>query len=170
MPGPKAAEIKLSERIECALEKLEKGHTTRQQIAKRAKIIRLAASGKSDKAVAKAVEVNRLTVMNWRQRWQQLEPIPLEELTVEERLEDLPRRGKPPRITGEQRCQLEAIACQPPESFGRPISQWTARELADEVVKQGKIPQLSRRHAARLLKRSFNSSSQEPILAEHDQG
>jgi len=29
------------------------------------------------------------------------------------------------------------IACEKPEAYGRPISDWTARELADEGVKQG---------------------------------
>lgn len=169
MPGPKAAEIHLSEKAEKELERLAKAHTTEQQIAKRAKIILLGAAGLSNVAIMKELEAPRQTVVLWRQRWLMLEEIPLEELSAKERLEDLPRSGRPPEITADQRCQLEAIACQPPEKYNRPISQWTGRELADEMVKQGIIKTLSRRHAGRLLKRSLNTSAQEPVLAEHTQ-
>lgn len=169
MPGPKATAIKLTEQTAQELRRLENAYTTGQQIAKRSSIIRLAASGASNAAIAKAVGVNRQTVILWRQRWLFLEPIPLDELSVEERLEDLLRSGKPSVITADQRCQLEAIACQPPANYGRPISQWTGRELADEMVKQEIIVSLSPRHAGRLLKMCVNSSPQEPILAEYDQ-
>ena len=123
MPGPKSAEIILTEKTKQALLKLERAHKTGQQIGKRAKIIRLLCLGETDGNVAQAVGVTRLTVRHWRQRWLLLEPIPFEELTVKERLEDLPRAGAPAKITADQRCQLEAIACQPPEKYGRPISQ-----------------------------------------------
>ena len=43
-----------------------------------------------------------------------------------------PRSGAPTRITAEQVCQLVELACAAPERAGRPISQWTAREIADE--------------------------------------
>lgn len=169
MPGPKAPEIKISEAAENELRRLENAHTTGQQLAKRCKIIRLAASGSSISEIARELEIRRPTVRLWRERWQQLEPIPLDELSVAERLEDLPRSGKPATITADQRCQLEAIACQPPEKYGRPISQWTGRELADEVVKQGIMKRISPRHAGRLLKRSVDSAPQEPLLAEYTQ-
>ena len=159
MPGPRSAEIKLTEKVEKEVVRLENAHTTCQQIAKRSKIIRLAASGQNNTTIAKEVGVRRQTVILWRQRWLQLEPIPMEELSVEERLEDLPRSGAPLTITADQRCQLEAIACQPPKNFGRPISQWTGRELADEMVKQKIIESLSPRHAGRLLKISVNSAA-----------
>jgi len=170
MPGPKATEIKLTQKTEQELSRLEKAYRTGQQIVKRAKIIRLAGSGQSNAKIAKEAEMKRQTVILWRERWQLLEPIPWDELSVEARLEDLPRSGRRAKITADQRCQLEAIACQPPENFGRPISQWTAPkgypELAGEMVKQTIIESLSPRHAGRLLKRSVNSSAQESILAE----
>ncbi len=113
---------------------------------------------------------HRLTVKQWRERWLALEPIPLEEVSVEERLEDLPRPGGPPRITADQRCQLEALACEAPEQSGRPISQWTGREIADEMMARQIVDTISPRHAARLLKRSINSSSSESLLVEHRKG
>jgi len=45
---------------------------------------------------------------------------------------------------------LQLFACEKPEAYGRPISDWTARELADEGVKQG-IVEISLRHVGRLM-------------------
>jgi hypothetical protein len=39
-----------------------------------------------------------------------------------------------------------------PENSERPISQWTGREIADEVMKRKIVENISGRHAARLLK------------------
>ena len=47
--------------------------------------------------------------------------------------------------------QLFAIACEKPENYGRPISHWTSRELADEVVKLGIVTSISPRHVGRLM-------------------
>ena len=41
-----------------------------------------------------------------------IEPFELTDLSVEERLEDLPRPGAPARITADQRCQIEQLACE----------------------------------------------------------
>lgn len=170
MPGPKATQIALSKEAQRKLRILVMGHNTRQQIAKRARMILLASEGKDNSVIGRKVDVNRLTVKQWRERWLALEPIPLEELSVEERLEDLSRPGGPARITADQRCQLEAMACETPEKSGRPISQWTGREIADEMMARNIVDTISPRHAARLLKTSINSSSLDPLLAEHREG
>jgi hypothetical protein len=86
-----------------------------------------------------------------------LAPIELADLNVEERLEDLPRPGAPQRLTADQVCRMEQLACEAPEKAGRPISQWTGREIADEMIKRGIVESISPRHAARLLKKgAFN--------------
>ncbi len=159
MPGPKAAEINVSEAAKGELEALVKGHKTGQQIAQRARMILLASKGKSNAEIGRELNVERLTVKRWRTRWVLLEPIPLAELSVEERLEDLPRPGAPARITAEQRCQMEALACEAPETYGRPISQWTSREIAHELMARHIVESISPRHAERLLKRSIDSPS-----------
>ncbi len=159
MQDQQVGTIKLSLETEQALQKLIKGHSTRQQIAKRARIVELAAAGKSDQAIAQEVGVNRHTVRLWRTRWLTLAALPFGELNVEERLEDLPRPGAPARITADQRCQMEALACAAPEASGRPISQWSAREIAAELIQQKIVTTISPRHAARLLKRSSHSSA-----------
>ena len=170
MPGPKAEAIELTQAAQEELKTLEKGHKTAQQIAKRARIIRLAARGQDNPTIGRLVGVNRNTVSLWRKRWLQLEAIPLDELSVAERLEDLPRPGAPARITAEQRCQLEALACAPPTEAGRPISQWTGREIADEMIKQNIVETISPRHAARLLKRCLHSPTSESLLAQQGEG
>jgi len=43
---------------------------------------------------------------------------------------------------------MAALACEAPMKAGRPISQWTGREIADELVKQGIVEQISARHAS----------------------
>jgi putative transposase len=83
-----------------------------------------------------------------------LQDISLADLSVEERLQDAPRPGAPARITADQRCQIEALACEKPEGSDRPITHWTAREIADELKKRKIVDDISPRHAARLLKRS----------------
>jgi hypothetical protein len=170
MPGPKPTCITLPKEMRQGLYKLAVRHNTRQQIAKRAWIILQAADGKTNSEIGRSLRMSRLTVKQWRERWLTLEPIPLEELSVEERLEDLPRPGGPIRITADQRCLLEALACESPEKSGRPISQWTGREIADEMMARNIVDTISPRHAARLLKRCVNSPSPESLLAEHGEG
>ena len=74
-----------------------------------------------------------------------------------DRLTDAPRPGTPGRITDAQVAQIVALACEPPANADRPISQWTSREIADEIKQRGIVDQISGRHAARLLKRGISN-------------
>src|SRR5260221_5209694 len=78
-------------------------------------------------------------------------------LSLLERLQDAPRPGVKPKFSTEQRCQMAALACEAPTQAGRPISQWTGREIADELKARGIVEQISPRHAARLLKKGDSS-------------
>lgn len=153
MPGPKPPEIKLTDQERQGLEKLIRRHNTPQQIALRGRIVLAAVNGQNNTQVANKLGIDVETARLWRNRWLLLAPSSLDDLTVEERLEDLPRPGAPARITADQRCQIEAMACEDPEDSERPISHWTAREIADEIIKRGILEEISPRHAARLLKR-----------------
>jgi transposase len=143
MPGPKPPEIKLTE--------------AEQQKVLRGRIVLLAATGKNTPEIAKALGVSLDMTRLWRRRWLDLQPIGLDELSIEKRLEDLPRPGAPAQITADQICQIEKMACEKPEKSGRPISQWTGREIADEIVRRGILKSISPRHAARLLKKGASS-------------
>jgi len=153
MPTPKAQSLELSEQERQGLEKLVKRHQTAQQIAMRARIVLAAAEGKPSVQIAREEQVAHDTVRLWRNRWVQGQDIPLDDLSVEERLQDAPRPGAPARITADQRCRIEALACEKPEEAGRPITHWTAREIADELMERKIVEHISPRHAARLLKR-----------------
>jgi len=153
MPGPKPEPIRLSEAVRQELEKLATRHQTRQQIAQRARIVLKAAEGKNHAQIAEELRISVDMATLWRRRWLELEPLALEDLRVEERLEDLPRPGAPPRLTADQLCQMEQMACEAPEKAGRPISQWTNREIADEIMARGIVEHISPRHAGRLLKK-----------------
>lgn len=166
MPGPKAIEINLSSTELEALKKLVNGHKTGQQIAQRARIVLAAAEGKSNSQIVLELGLSMNTVRLWRERWALLQPIPLSDLSAEERLEDLPRPGAPLQITADQRCQIEKLACELPEQSGRPLSHWTNREIADEIIKRGIVETISPRHAGRLLKRSRHQTAPDPLLAD----
>jgi len=90
-------------------------------------------------------------------RWLGLQAASPAELSITERLSDAPKPGAPARITAEQVCQVMALACEAPEQSGRPVSQWSAREIADEIMARGIIDRISPRHAARLLKRGISN-------------
>lgn len=153
MPGPKPDAIELSDKTREDLKKLASRHTTGQQKAQRARIILKAAEGKNNAEIARELNQSIDMVRLWRRRWHELEPIAWDDLSAEERLDDLPRPGAPARFSADQVCQMEQLACEAPEKAGRPISQWTGREIADELVARGIVASISARHAARLLKK-----------------
>src|SRR6266540_327893 len=165
MPGPKPPEIGLSDEERAELERLSRAHTTGQQLAVRARIVLLAAAGRSTSQVARTLGLDVGTARQWRARWRAARDVPLEELSVAARLADAPKPGAPARITAEQVCQIIALACEQPAGSDRPISQWSARELADEVTRRGSVDRLSPRHAGRLLKSGRPAAPPLPLLA-----
>jgi putative transposase len=149
----RATKVVLTEKEQEALTRISRRYRSEQQVALRARIVLAAAQGHSNAAIACELQINVDTARLWRDRWVGLQGIDLDTLSVAERLQDAPRPGKPPQITAEQRCQMAALACEAPSKAGRPISQWTGREIADEVMARGIVKQISPRHAARLLKK-----------------
>lgn len=166
MRGPKPPAVNFTDEERQGLEHLVRRHSTPQQLALRGRIVLAAADGKNNAQIAREFDITVDTARQWRDRWLTLQPISLDDLTVAERLEDLPRPGTPARITADQRCQIEAMACEKPEDSGRPISQWTSREIADEVMKRGIVDSISPRHAARLLKRCRSQTSSGALLVD----
>lgn len=157
MPGPRPEKIELSEKERRELERVVAKHNVGQQTAQRARIILKAAEGKNHAEIAAELGISVDMACLWRSRWEILAPIEIADLSVEERLEDLPRPGTPQRLTADQVCRMEQLACEAPEKAGRPISQWTGREIADEMIKRGIVESISPRHAARLLKKGASN-------------
>ena len=152
-----ATPITLSDAERAGLEALVRRHTTPQQIATRARIVLAAAAGQTNVQIVHHVGLSRESVRLWRDRWAAAQDIPLDEVSVIQRLTDAPRPGAPARITTEQVCQIVALACAAPVTAGRPISQWSSREIADAITARGIVGTISPRHAARLLKRGRSS-------------
>jgi putative transposase len=153
--GPKPAELTLSEEERKELEGLVRRQRTPHQLAKRGRMILAAAEGKRNAEIARELGVSTDTVRSWRMRWIGLQAVSLAELAVSDRLSDVPRPGRPSEITAEQTCQIVALACEQPKEL--PISQWTGREIADEVMRRGILPKISPRHAARVLKKGISN-------------
>jgi len=144
--SPKTLKLGDSERLE--LLQLINRHKTPQQIALRAKIILMASDGQNHREIARSLDINRQMARLWRNRWLESDG---KDLSILERFQDQERVGTPVKFSMEQVIELFALACSPPEDYGRPISHWTARELADEIMKQGIIESISVRHVGRLL-------------------
>ena len=155
--GPKLPDVPLRAEERQELATLVRAHTTGQQRALRARVILAAAAGRNNCQIARDLGVDVETVRLWRGRWLGLRPISLADLGVADRLLDAPRAGRTPQLTPEQTCRIVALACEAPSQSGRPISQWTNREVADEVVRRGIVEAISPRHAARLLQRGICS-------------
>lgn len=148
MPKSTLKILKIRDGDRHELQQLINRHNTPQQIVLRAKIILMAMNGKSNREIARDLRVNRHTVSLWRNRWLETDG---RELLPSQRLQDSERSGAPVKFSMEQVIDLFALACSPPEDYGRPISHWTPRELADEIIKQGIIESISIRHVGRLL-------------------
>ncbi len=157
MRGPKPPVVELSPEVRHELEARLRRRSLPQQLALRARIVLAAADDQNNSQIARSLGLEVDTVRLWRNRWLSFAFIPLSDLSLDERLSDVPRSGRPIQITAEQRCQIVALACEAPKDAGRPISQWTGREIADEVIKRGILPTISPRHASRLLKKGISN-------------
>src|SRR5436305_12112380 len=149
----RATQVRLSEKEQEGLTRISRRYRSEQQVALRARIVLAAGQGQSNAQIARELVINVDTARLRRDRWVGLQGIDLDTLSITERLQAAPRPGKKPEITMEQRCQMAALACEAPAKAGRPISQWTGREIADEMRARGIVEQISPRHAVRLLKK-----------------
>ena len=142
MPG-KAAKIALTEKQLAELQQIIASKTSPLRLVQRARLIVLAFEGRDNRAISAKIDLQRKQVGLWRRRWQQsfdaLVAVECRESRaalrrlIEEVLSDAPRSGSPGKFTAEQVTQVLATACEPPEKSGRPIEEWTGRELADEL-------------------------------------
>jgi transposase-like protein len=146
------------------LERLSRRHSAPRRRVERARIILLAAENQTVPAIANTLHVCANTVRKWIGRYTHKPPqAPASENSATQpaaalpppstlcRLADAPRAGRPDTFTAEQLCALIALACEKPEDHGRPITQWTGRELKDQAVQEAIVPGISVRHVNRLL-------------------
>jgi putative transposase len=163
MRGLKPKPIALTERQYGLLQQILRREKSNQQQIRRASVILAAAEPSSNCNIAKRLDLTLQTVRRWRRRWLQVNQAmrtaeqngddkQLQQLLLDA-LSDEMRSGRPAEFTPEQICQIVAMCCEQPEASDRPISHWSAREMADEAIKRGIVAKISPRSAARFFRR-----------------
>ena len=160
MPG-KAAKTVITERQQEILRTFSRSTTASSRLRQRSSIILMAFDGRLNQEIAEAVGLVHRQVGRWRRRWANAwnKLIEIEcceshaqlRRAIERLLSDEPRPGAPGKFTPEQVTQILAVACEPPEKSGRPITHWTSHELADEVAKRGIVESISPSQVGRYL-------------------
>jgi transposase len=161
MPGS-AAKLLITERQQAVLRQMAAAPTSPVRLAQRAQIILRAFEGQENQAIAQAIDLDPTAVGLWRRRWVKAWPklIHIEcsethaafRRALQDVLSDAPRSGHPGKFTPEQVTQILALACEPPERSGRPITHWTYQELADEAQKRGIVASISAAQVGRYLR------------------
>lgn len=171
------AQLQVSQKQEAILQKIIRGHQSPQSLVTRAKIVVGGAQyGKRNKQIARELDIDHRTVKTWRERWREgeaiLETVEQEgaekelQQAIEQLLSDQPRSGKPPTFSAEQVCQIIAVACESPALSNRPITEWTPRELADEVIKREIVETISASQVRLFLKSGGVETASKPLLAQ----
>jgi len=146
--------INLKEKDKLELEKVVRKQSISQNIAKRARIILMADGQKiRNLEIARRLGIRYEDITKWTKRW--LEEEELED--IEERLKDKARSGRKPTITAEQWCKIMALACEKPESYGVPITNWSHSTLTAEVLRQGIVEKISMSHVGNFLKKQSSN-------------
>ncbi len=143
---PRAVPVALTAAERKTLKTRVRGAKTPHRDRVRAQIALAAARGHANERIAAELGVGVDTVRKWRGRFAE---------HGLGGLVDLPRTGRPRRITALQRAAVVALACQPPAATGVPLARWTGPELAAELTAQG------------LVNSPVSASSILRILAEH---
>ena len=161
MPGS-AAKLVITERQQAVLRQIASAPTSPVRLVQRAEIILRAFAGQENQTIAAAIDLDPTAVGLWRRRWVKAWPklIQIEctethaafRRAIQDVLSDAPRSGHPGKFTPEQITQILALACEPPEHSGRPITHWTSKELADEAQKRGIVASISESQVGRYLR------------------
>ena len=127
----RAPAVPLTPTERAELDRRVRARTSTQQEVLRTRIVRLAADGLSNAAIAGALGVARGTARHWR------------DLFLAEGLAglvDRPHCPPPRRYDAEVRARIVVLACQRPADLGRPgQSHWTIQDLAAFI---GEHPEL----------------------------
>lgn len=160
MPG-KAAKVTMTERQQEILRTMSRSRMEAAHFRQRAQIILLAFDRQRNEDIAAQVGLERHQVGSWRRRWADaferlvrrecVEGVAALKKAIRQVLSDAPRSGAPGKFTAEQLAQIIAVACEPPEDSGRPVTHWNPAELAAEVVQRGIVPSISATTVRQLL-------------------
>src|SRR5690242_1312062 len=133
MPGS-AAKVTITERQQVVLQDLVRGRTTPVRLQQRATIVLRAFARVDNADIAEEIGLGPDAVGVWRRRWakawSRLTVFECAEnqadlrRAIEAVLDDRPRSGNPGKFSPEQVTAILALACEPPEKHGRPITHW----------------------------------------------
>ena len=127
---PAAVPVTLTAAERKTLKKRVRGAKTPYRDRLRAQIVLAAARGRDNARIAADLGTSVNTVRKWRGRFAERGLAGLK---------DLPRSGRPRRISEADRAAVVALACQLPAATGVPLSRWTGPELAAELTAQGLV-------------------------------
>ena len=97
--------------------------------------------GRLQKEVSQTIGISVTSISKWCKRYQ------VEGLSF---LYDQSRKGRPRRITTEERTKITALACsEPPQGYAR----WSLRLLANRAVELGLVEQVSHNEVGKILKK-----------------
>src|SRR5580704_9179215 len=142
MPLPCAVPVTLTAAERTTLKERAGGATTAYRDRLRALIVLAAARGRDNARIAADLRVTVDTVRKWRGRFA---------VRGLAGLADLPRCGRPRRISELTRAAVVALACQLPAATGVPLSRWTGPERLAEVTRAGMDGALSVSSVLRIL-------------------
>lgn len=117
------------------LENLANSSSAEFRLVQRARIVLAAAGGASNGAISRRLDIERKTVRKWRQRYRERRRSDPDK-TVADWLADAKRVGAPATFDEFFWVDVVALVTSDPASSGRPITHWTQRELAAEVIER----------------------------------
>jgi transposase len=120
--------VVLSDADRAVLEERARAYTAPFADVVRAKIVLLAAAGMPNASIAERLDVDVDVVSRWRKRFC-IEGIG--------GLADRKRSGRPRSFAAQVVAEVKAMACQPPDERGVPLSRWSSAELAGQAVAEG---------------------------------
>jgi transposase len=148
-----APEIILSDQEKKTLEKLARSNTTSVRLARRAKIILLAARGMENQEIAAQLNTGRIQVGRWRQRYA--------EGGMEAIEKDLPRGGRKPSDVHQRIIELTTQTT--PEN----ATHWSTRSMAEEVgVSAATVSRVWRAHGLKPHRIETFKVSRDPKFVE----
>ncbi|MFI2190942.1 IS630 family transposase [Streptomyces sioyaensis] len=143
MPVASARPIALTVAERHLLKKAAWGRKTENRARLRARIVILAARGRSHASIAVETGVHVDTVRTWRGRFAE-GGLPA--------LADRKRSGRPACFTPVQVAEAKALACQLPAETGVPLARWSCPEPAAELTARGVTDSISASTVRRWLR------------------
>ena len=146
------ASLTLSDEMRSLLEAVVAARSESVQRVERARILLAYADGRSVSAIARELQTNRPKVERCIDKGLQL--------GAQAALSDLPRKGRPGKVSAEARAWVVSLACVKPKQLGYPEELWSTRLLARHVREHCEqaghacLAQLARGTVSKILSRA----------------